>query len=303
MIDARHPTFGIYQIHYKPELRRFLDPAFIPYENFGNERPEWREFHVFRKEWLAGTMDRHAYTGFFSWKFRQKARIEGQALLDFARANPGADCYFINPFPDKIARFPSVWHQGEHSHPGLIEAAEAIFRKVGYRPRLADAVHTSDVICCCNFWFATPAFWKAYMGFCLPVYDYIENEAAEQEKAILWASADRVSKAPLVPFIFERLFTEFLMTESGFDARAFHYSAEHLKKRFHMRFTEINQGSEALKRALRRNPDADIADGMRDIHRAVSFLYKPRKKLRRAKTGLRDAWTKLSGKPPWVLRP
>ena len=62
MTASNLPTFGIYQVYYRPEQRRLLDPALIPYENFENERPEWREFGIFWKEWLRGTMDKYDYT-------------------------------------------------------------------------------------------------------------------------------------------------------------------------------------------------------------------------------------------------
>jgi hypothetical protein len=44
----------IHQIYYDDAQRPALDPAFLPYDNRANPRPEWREYHVFRTEWLAG---------------------------------------------------------------------------------------------------------------------------------------------------------------------------------------------------------------------------------------------------------
>lgn len=302
----QNPTFAIHQIYYDARLQRFLDPAFLPYENIENERPEWREFHVFRKEWLAGTMDGHTYTGFFSWKFREKARIEGRALLDFAKDNPGADCYFINPFPDEIVRYPNMWLQGERCHPGLIETTEKIFRNVGYNRRLASEVHTSDLACYCNFWFGTSEFWNAYMNFCLPIYDYIEDRATDEEKSILWARADKKSDATMVPFIFERLFTEFLLNQRDFDVRVFRYSPEHLRRRFHKRFVEIYRGADALKRAQTRNPDEDLLLGMTELSHAASLMSKAimkKKMRRRAKNAVRGAWNSLRRNPPGVLEP
>ena len=299
-------TFGIYQIYYSTKLRRFLDPAFIPYENLENERPEWREFHVFRKEWLAGTMKRHSYTGFFSWKFREKARIEGRALLDFAKANPGADCYFINPFPQELIQFQNLWLQGEHCHPRLIETTEKIFRDLGYNANLAGSIHTSDVACYCNFWLATPRFWDAYMEFCLPVYDYIENRATEQERSVLWAGADKKSDATMVPYIFERLFTEFLLTKPGFRVTAFRYSPEHFQRRFYKRFNAVYQGSDALKRAQIRNPDEELLLGMNELSKAAALMCKSllkRERRRLTATSLRDTWNRLRGLPLDVLPP
>ncbi|MDJ0610071.1 MAG: hypothetical protein QNJ67_13935 [Kiloniellales bacterium] len=303
--DTSSP-FGIYQIHYKPALRRYLDPAFIPYENFKNERPEWREFHIFRKEWLAGTMDRHSYTGFFSWKFRQKAQIEGQSLLDFARANRGADCYFLNPFPFALIEYQNVWLQGEYCHPGLIATTEEIFRKLGYNTQLSQEIHGSDVACYCNFWFATPKFWNAYMKFCLPVYDYIENKASEEERSVLWAQADKKSDATMVPYIFERLFTQFISTEPPFEVRPFSYSTEHFQQRFHEHFNDFYREAEILKKLERERDNQELLIKMRERKESAILKCKTLVKQRRkeVKGGrIREAWNRFLGVPPGVLPP
>ncbi len=299
-------TFGIHQIYYETKLRKFLDSSFIPYENLKNERPEWREFHIFRKEWLAGTMERHDFTGFFSWKFRQKARIDGDFLLNFARANPGADCYFINPFPDEFIYFSNLWIQGEHHHRGLIETTEKIFRKLGYKSDFANRLHTSDIACYCNFWFANRRFWDAYMDYCLPVYDYIENEATEQERAILWARADKKSDATMVPYIFERLFTEFLATEPDLRVKAFRYSPEHFRLRFHECFDDFYCVSEALRQLAKESSHGDLRPLIKQVNNVAYYVLKPAIKKRNKRFIISRAWDKFEcflRLPPRVLPP
>lgn len=305
MSASNLPTFSIYQIYYRPEQRRRLDPALIPYENFENERPEWREFHIFRKEWLRGTMDKHDYTGFFSWKFRQKARVQAQAVIDFARANPGADAYFINPFPDMVAYYPNVWIQGDTYHPGLTAATERILEQVGTPRRLAATVHTSDVACYCNYWFANKAFWQAYMAFCLPIYDYVEHRATAEEKAVLWARADRTIDAPLVPYMFERLFTETIIARPDLKVLGFKYSEKHLMRRFRAHFPSLYRGSDELKRVLGRNPDLDLLAAMRAYALVAKRLIKRGRRTDRWTTvrGLREMCSELTGRNPPTIKP
>ena len=39
----------IFQLYYKPEQVANLDPAFVPYDNTANPKPELREWYIWLK--------------------------------------------------------------------------------------------------------------------------------------------------------------------------------------------------------------------------------------------------------------
>src|SRR5262245_13193413 len=130
-------SIGIHQIYYDRAQIEKLDPAFLPYDNTKNENREWAEYHIFEHEYKKQTFRRFDYTGFFSWKYLQQSRIPGERFLGFIRENPGADVYFLNPFPMEELLFRNVWRQGEFYHPGITAFAQRILSRLGYDLDLA----------------------------------------------------------------------------------------------------------------------------------------------------------------------
>jgi hypothetical protein len=125
----------INQIYYLPSQLPLLDPAFTPYDNTANENREFAEYHIFEKEYNAGKIANDALTGYVSWKFGDKTRLQGSQFLKFIAANPGYDVYFINPFPMQMKFFKNLWLQGEFYHPGILELSQRIFERAGYAIR------------------------------------------------------------------------------------------------------------------------------------------------------------------------
>lgn len=204
-----NPKIRVHQIYYDPSQRPFLDPAFVPLDNTRNERPEWCEYHVFRTQYLAGTCAPGQLTGFISWKFRQKTRMTGAQFIRFIRRNPGHDVYCINPYPKSNSIFRNVWAQGEHFHPGLRELARRCFDAAGIELPL-DGEHGDAIICYCNYWVATRAFWDLYMGYAERLFDAIEHRLDPDTKARLFSRARYDGNASFLPFVIERLFTTVL---------------------------------------------------------------------------------------------
>jgi hypothetical protein len=201
---------AIHQIYYEENQVSHLDEDFIPYRNVANPRPEWCEYFVFRTEYLAGTCG-HGLTGFLSWKFGQKTGLSGGKFCRWIATHPGYDVYFVNPFPNLVRkRFRNVWHQGSRCHPAILPIAQSLFDKVGYRFNLEAIAMDERVTAYCNYWVATPKFWRRYMEFCEPVHDVVENGLTSDEKACILARADSSSNCCYIPYIFERLFSTLL---------------------------------------------------------------------------------------------
>lgn len=200
----------IHQIYYEECQISHLDEDFIPYQNLTNPRPEWCEYFVFRTEYLAGTCG-HGLTGFVSWKFRQKTGLTGGDFCRWIANHPGYDVYFVNPFPNLIRkRFQSVWHQGSVCHPEILPIAQSLFDRVGYQLNLEAIEMDERVTAYCNYWVATPEFWRRYITFCEPLYDVIENGLTSDAKARILARADVKADCCYIPYIFERLFSTLL---------------------------------------------------------------------------------------------
>ena len=200
----------IHQIYYADAQRRDLDPAFIPYDNRVNPQPEWREYHVFRTEWLAGRCLSGDVTGFVSWKFGLKTRVPGRVVTTFIARHPGSDVYFVNPSRIEPRPFTSIWRQAEEHHPGILGLSQRIFDAVGVDVDLAGLGQPREQVLFCNYWAGSRRFWDAYMGFCEPVYHHILTGLDAADRRLIWSRADREIDSPYVPFIMERLFSTFL---------------------------------------------------------------------------------------------
>jgi hypothetical protein len=208
----------IHQIFYADSQRAALDPAFIPYDNRANPRPEWREYHVFRTEWLAGRCGQADVTGFLSWKFTAKTGVAGRAFVKFIEQNQGHDVYFVHPHRVEPRPFTSIWQQAEVHHPGIIRLAQRILDGAGVAVDLATLTQPREQILFCNYWAGTRRFWDDYMAFCEPVYRHILEGLDPADRTLAWSRADREIDAPYVPFIMERLFSTLLALRPGIRA-------------------------------------------------------------------------------------
>lgn len=201
---------AIHQIFYDDSQRRGLDPAFIPYDNRSNPDPDWREYHVFRTEYLAGHVRDGEVAGYLSWKFGMKTRVRGHAFLDFIDRHPGRDVWFLNPHGIEPLPFRNVWLQGEHHHPGILHLARRVFRKVGIDCDPESLEQPASEVLYCNYWAGTRRFWDAYIAFCEPVRDCLLHGLDDDDRRLLHARADRTIDACYIPFIMERLFSTLL---------------------------------------------------------------------------------------------
>lgn len=216
-VHEGRPLF-LHQIYYQAPQLNHLDPAFIPYCNVANPRPEWCEYHVFRSAYHAGSCCQ-GITGFVSWKFSQKTGVTGAAFREWILANPGHDVYFINPFPQLVRkRRPNVWYQGDRYHPGISAIAQELFERLGYDIDLRALRMGEKEIAYCNYWAGTPAFWGRYMAFCEPFHDLIENGLDDENRAKLLRRADAQNDICYIPYLFERLFSTLLCLDESIRA-------------------------------------------------------------------------------------
>lgn len=222
----------IYQIYYLDRQRAFLDPAFIPYDNRENLRPQWAEYHVFRKEYASHPCPADAHVGYVSWKFGAKTRIPGRRFIDFVNDNPGYDVYFINPFPMHARLFKSVWHQGEHYHPGITAFAQAVVRRAGHAFDLTAMINDGSTLANCNYWVGNRTFWDKYIKLTGDVEEVLQHQLTQEEHAFLISFADYTKTLSHIAFVLERLFSTLLLHDPDIKYRAYRYSNAELRARY-----------------------------------------------------------------------
>lgn len=222
----------LHQIYYLPAQLSLLDRAFTPYDNTANENREFAEYHIFEKEYAAGHVQPDAITGYVSWKFGDKTRLEGSHFLKFIAANPGYEVYFINPFPMQMKFFTNLWLQGEFYHPGILELSQRIFERAGYSIDLAAEVQTKKTALYCNYWAGSKAFWDKYMAFIAPIIEVLCHglDAAEREK--LHSIADRGNDFSHIAFIIERVFSTLINHDKTIRYLAYPHSYSDIRRKY-----------------------------------------------------------------------
>lgn len=217
-----NPSVCIYQTVLTVEDRSRIEPGFVPFDNIGNERPDWYEYWIFKRIFENGLHERATYTGLVSYKFRQKARITGEEFIRFVATNPGYDVYFVDPYQYNADAYPNVWAQGEVWHAGLMEIAQHILDKLDYGIQLRKLVNTPSTSAYCNYWAGNARFWQEYMRYTQPIFEYIETQVNDEEKEILNRSVYK-SKAGITykPFIMERMFSTLLAVRPDLKAKQY----------------------------------------------------------------------------------
>ncbi len=204
----------IFQIYYNEKSSQNLDSTFIPYDN-SNGYAKWFEYGVFRENFLNNNYKSSEYTGFLSWKFKDKTRIDSQRFISFIEQNEGNDVYFLNPFQSLTNRFRNVWESGEYFHPGLKEIANYIFRRLNYNIDIDKIVNTHSDTLYCNYWVANEKFWTLFMNFTDPIYSYIEFSKDPYINEKVLRRADASIDASFIPFLMERMFSTILFYNHG----------------------------------------------------------------------------------------
>lgn len=197
----------LFQIYYDKSQEQYLDTSFTPYFNGKRDYPFNYEFAVFfdlieKFDW--STAD---FMGAVSWKFRAKTGMCGSEFIKYINDNPGFDVYFINPFP-YTCTFKNVWMQGESHHPGIIDLTESVFKSLNYPLELLTNETPPNKVGYCNYWVANKNFWQEYLNFLRPLWELCQSD--HYLRSQLQIVVDDKIKAPILAFIFERMFSSYI---------------------------------------------------------------------------------------------
>jgi hypothetical protein len=221
-IDTR--PLGIHTICYEPGMAQHVDPAFLPFDVTADPQPERRETAHMLNFWRQGLHRNYRVSGLLSPSFKKKTGFDGKMFHAFINNNPGFDVWFVNPYPASFYLAYNIWEHGEFWHPGLCERAAQVFKaaNLAIDPRNFPR-STKHTLLFSNCWVATPAFWDQFMPFvdlvarhAEKIQDVSEDTFYVRQKASYW------------PFLFERLFTTFMVTRPDIKARYIQFEIPHI---------------------------------------------------------------------------
>jgi hypothetical protein len=260
-LETKRVQTSIYQILYDDWLIDHCDPDFMIYDCRLNPEREKREIaHMLRfYDDVVCQTDRDDVFGLLSPKFARKARLPGHAFIDWIRANPGHDVYFVNPYPSVAYSTFNVWTQGEFWHPGLGDLANALFSAAGFPIRVEALPRNSPAtLLYCNYWVGRRGFWHGFMRFVRSMVLAMGNLDDATRRRMSDPTPYHLP-ATYFPFVFERLFSTYLVLQGNVDALAYRYGREAI-----LDFADINEMERYVLREWADLIDGWDADGRSD---------------------------------------
>jgi hypothetical protein len=197
---------NIFQIYYDAATHAQIDPGFIPLENPGNPRPDWREYWPMRNYLLANTLNENELYGFLSPSFHGKSLLTSAQVHEFINANPGYDIYSFSPLRQDSMCYLNVFEHGNRYHPGMVEVVDAFMRSIGVEIDYTGLVMDLRSTIFCNYFVAKPAFWEKWFAITERIFEVSEFEDSDLANRIKGLTEYR-QKSPvdMKVFIVERI--------------------------------------------------------------------------------------------------
>jgi hypothetical protein len=217
----------VFQNYYADGQERTLDPAFTPHDGRHNANTHYREVGLFMRLYHSGAYRAGELTGIVSPKFGEKTFIKGADFIRFIRANPGYDVYFINPFPGNAYYSYNVWDHGELCHEGLMVLAQYLFDLAGIDTDVYSIGRNSHTtLLYANYWVGNEKFWHAFMDISVRLIEAIEKLPIPARARLFALDPVYPDPVPLLPFIFERLFSTLLLIDPTLKGLAYPHSRD-----------------------------------------------------------------------------
>lgn len=262
----------IFQIYYKDEQKPNLDPAFTPWDNKNNPRPDLQEWYIWDQMYQQCCEQGLDHWGFVSWKFKDKSNLSGEQFVNWINANPGHDVYFVNPAILNEAVFANGWEQGDVHHPNLSAMGNRFLQATGYDVEAQNVLLDRTKIMWANYWVGSRKFWDGYMAFTRKLFDVMEQDVWLKEQIMTdgLSNYNLNKNLPNFPFVIERLISTYIDLEN-IDAVNFEYSIDTAHEKYRQYFGDIAALSN-LKLLINRY-DSDDLYNIWDFYRN-SFLAK-----------------------------
>jgi hypothetical protein len=233
---ARDRRVTVFQNCYKAGQEAEVDPAFVPHDGTRNARTEYRELGLFLRMYHAGLHEVSEYTGIVSPKFGLKTKISGRNFLNFIERNPGHDVYFINPYPCDAYYAFNVWEHGEFNHAGLMTLAQELFDCAGIDCDVFGLGRNAhSTLLYCNYWVGNRRFWDRFMALNLALLQAVDKLPPRAKQGLFTIDPRYPDPVPVLPFIFERLFSTLLLLDPSIRGCAYPHSREYIIKSAELR--------------------------------------------------------------------
>jgi hypothetical protein len=249
-------TLTLYQSYIGEHQHSFISPIAVAYDAGANIGEDQREYELFKAISAQRKGNREPW-GLISWKFCLKSLISVEEFYQFAASlfRSGHDCVFINPMIGYEAIFLNVWEQWAAGDARLAKVNLFLNEIVGTK---IFAPMTRNCFCACNYFAATPDFWKSYFSFVDEVLKELDRQASQRTEVglIYLAKGKQTRDRELTkqPFIIERLFSTFLLMSPSIRYSGYVHSVDLYKRKFGERLGHIlYKLSEMKNTALNEN--------------------------------------------------
>jgi len=212
----------IFQIFYSPATKKSLDPEFLPLDNMKNARPDWREYWPIRNYLLDNPLDDDCLYGFFSPKFHAKTGLSANDCYEFIRGHSNnVDVFSFSPFFDLGAFHQNSFFQAISQHPNSRIAMEGGLKIVAPSCNINELVMHSGNNIFCNFFVATPLFWRVWLEKCELIWSECEANITKVAKELNAVENTHENPALLKTFLIERVASLILATSDSFSVKAY----------------------------------------------------------------------------------
>ena len=240
----------LFQSFVTDHQKSYLSASTIPVDASTNTEDNQREYELFKKILATHSGLAEEPWGMVSWKFEHKCLIKPEAFIKYAqdKIEDGYECVFINPMIGNESVYMNVWEQGAHcGHVGLDKIAAYLANQLGGR---MTAIMGKKSFAFCNYFIATPTFWKKYIEFTDHAVALLDNEARNNTETgkIYSGSAHyyRDTAVSMRPFVIERLLSSFI-EGTHLKCIGYDYSPEQYQAKFGQQLGDFLYKLSALK--------------------------------------------------------
>jgi hypothetical protein len=192
----------IHQICYSSETLNKIPDRFLTLDNLSNNRPDWREYWPIRNFLLENQLDDDSLYGFFSPKFSHKTGLNFNDIEKFIDEKyTNEDVVMFSPYWDLLSLFKNTFEQGEVFHPGLILETQNFVNHINFDIDISNHISHSRNTVFCNYFLATPSFWKEWLVLGEKLFDYAENKKYGISELTTYGK----ERVPMKVFVMERI--------------------------------------------------------------------------------------------------
>lgn len=217
--------YNFYQIAYSIESLNPIHPSFKIFDQTKNPFPEYREAkHMINFFDLGKVKNNDQFYGLVSPKFLKKINKSFPDIENFILNNCDSELIIFNSDPKWSYFYKNVWQQGLFFHPGMNKALKAI--NENENSINLEARHDVKKSSYSNYWIAKFSFWEKYIKYLKKFDNKISSMPFNQKKIFLSKAENHF--APIYPFVFERLLSNYLTFHKTCSYTFMNYTSEEI---------------------------------------------------------------------------